>query len=150
MARFLAWFWMGLVAGVSFIATPVKFRATSLTMAVALDVGHVTLHALNRIEWFLSALLLFALARRVRLLGLNKWEAAVAAVVFSCVLAQSTWLLPALDLRTEQIMNGHPLPPSPLHGLFIAAETTKLVALFVLGLLARAPQQPLSGGDELP
>ncbi len=146
MARFLAWFWMGLVAGVSFIATPVKFRATSLTMAAALDVGHVTLHALNRIEWFLSVLLLFALARRARLLrlenqrlkkqSLSTWEAVAAAIVFGCVIAQSVWLLPALDLRTAQIMNGHPLPPSPLHGLFIAVETTKWVALFVLGLVA--------------
>ena len=137
MVRFIAWFWMGLVAGISFIATPVKFRATSLTMATALDVGHVTLHAFNRIEWLLCALLAFGLARGAASRRPSTTDLVLTTLVLGWVFAQSVWLLPALDLRTAQIMQGKPLPPSPLHGLFIAAETTKIAALFFLGLLTR-------------
>jgi len=46
MVRPLAWVWMGIVIGVSFLATPVKFTADSLTRPVALDVGRATFHAL--------------------------------------------------------------------------------------------------------
>ena len=38
----LAWLWAGLVLGVSFVATPVKFLAPSLSLADALAVGRVT------------------------------------------------------------------------------------------------------------
>ncbi|MBO0735377.1 MAG: hypothetical protein J2P48_02230 [Alphaproteobacteria bacterium] len=34
--------WVGILSGVSYIATPLKFRAASLTRAAALEVGRVT------------------------------------------------------------------------------------------------------------
>ena len=144
MVRFAAWFWMGVVFGVSFIATPVKFRALSLSMPVALDVGHVTLHALNRIEWFFAAVLLLVTVRYNRRQG----SAAPSSVttrrlvllgtvsVCTVVLAQALWLLPALDLRTAEIIAGRPQPPSSLHGLFIGAELLKLCLLWGVGLFA--------------
>lgn len=136
MVRFIAWFWMGLVAGVSFIATPVKFRATSLPMAVALDVGHVTLHALNRIEWFLAALCAWLVARAYRKGLLPKIAFGPFAAAVLLVVLQTTWLLPVLDVRTEMVIAGTPPPPSPLHAFFIAAEALKLVALGLLGWTA--------------
>src|SRR5690606_35153067 len=39
---FVTLLWLGLLLGVSFLATPVKFAAPTLTLAVALDVGRVT------------------------------------------------------------------------------------------------------------
>ena len=50
MIRFIAYVWLGLVLGVSFLATPVKFRAKSLTRPVALDVGRTTFHAFGKLE----------------------------------------------------------------------------------------------------
>ena len=43
--------WAGLILGVSFIATPVKFQAPHLTMPVALEVGKATFHLFNMIKW---------------------------------------------------------------------------------------------------
>ena len=60
MIRPLALVWMGIVIGVSFLATPVKFTADSLTRPVALDVGRATFHALAYLEWVLAALLVIA------------------------------------------------------------------------------------------
>src|SRR5690606_9509596 len=47
--------WIGALLGVSFLATPVKFLAPSLTLPVALDVGRQTFHWLNRVEIVLAA-----------------------------------------------------------------------------------------------
>jgi uncharacterized membrane protein len=43
--------WVGSVLGVSFIAAPTKFMASHLTMPVALEVGKVTFHVFNKVEW---------------------------------------------------------------------------------------------------
>ena len=45
-----ALFWAGFLAGVSFLATPIKFTAPRLALPVALDVGRVTFAALNKVE----------------------------------------------------------------------------------------------------
>ena len=42
--------WAGLLAGVSFVATPAKFLAPSLPMTQALDVGRWTFHVLSSAE----------------------------------------------------------------------------------------------------
>lgn len=136
MVRFAAWFWMGMVFGVSFIATPVKFRAMSLTMPVALDVGHVTLHALNRIEWFFAAVLLLLSVRAVRDGRIDRVPLILAVGASVLVALQSLWLLPMLDVRTAEIIAGRPQPPSPLHSLFIGAEALKLLLLGLVGWAA--------------
>ena len=46
----LALVWFGVLAGVSFLATPIKFMAPSLSLSVALDVGRQTFAALNPLE----------------------------------------------------------------------------------------------------
>ena len=53
--------WLGLLIGVSFIATPAKFVAASLTLPVAVDVGRVTFAFFNEIEWGMFALLVIAI-----------------------------------------------------------------------------------------
>src|SRR5690606_30735313 len=46
----LAVLWTGLLLGVSFLATPVKFLAPSLSLPVALDVGRQTFMVFNWVE----------------------------------------------------------------------------------------------------
>jgi hypothetical protein len=62
--------WIGLLIGVSLLATPVKFRAPSLDLPVALDVGRHTFAAFNLVEIFALVLLALAviLGNRTRLL----------------------------------------------------------------------------------
>jgi hypothetical protein len=70
MIRPLAWVWIGIVIGVSFLATPVKFTVESLTSPVALDVGRATFNALGYLELALTltlaALIWRAVATRQR------------------------------------------------------------------------------------
>jgi hypothetical protein len=46
----LALVWAGTLFGVSFLATPVKFLAPSLTLPVALDVGRQTFGVFSLVE----------------------------------------------------------------------------------------------------
>jgi hypothetical protein len=119
----IALVWLGVVIGVSFVATPVKFTAPSLDLPTALEVGRVTFRLLARIEWVLAGtLLIAALLRPARL----PWS---AYVVFAIVALESLWLLPALGARTDVILAGGTAGPSSLHHVFVLAEVLECLAL---------------------
>lgn len=123
--------WGGFLAGVSLLATPVKFTAPSLILPVALDVGRVTFAALSRIE-IGAALLLIVLALT---LGRNLWNIAGALLLAALVASQVLWLLPELDARVQIIMDGGTPPESGTHLLYIVIEAIKLILLCGLGVL---------------
>lgn len=128
----LSYVWFGLVVGVSFLATPVKFRAGSLTMPVALDVGRATFHAFGALELALSACLALVavLARR----DMRPQDWVLISVVVAAVLIQKAILIPRLDLRVEAIIAGRPVADSQLHLVYIAVEALKAAALLTVGL----------------
>ncbi len=133
--RFLSWVWLGLVVGVSLIATPAKFQADSLELDVALDVGRTTFALLARIQWaLLLGLVLVAL--RARKLGRldNRHVIAVAAIA-TILVVQATWILPELNDRVAIVIGGGELPDSPIHYIFAIFEGAKLMALGLLGYL---------------
>jgi hypothetical protein len=131
--------WAGIVIGVSFLATPIKFTADSLTRPVALDVGRATFHALAYLEWTLTLALAFGLwnafsaGHRPSLI-----TAGAAAVVGGAVALQAFWLMPALDDRVAAIIAGTEPAPSHLHTAFGATEVAKVAALVSLGLTSRS------------
>jgi hypothetical protein len=120
--------WVGVLVGVSFIATPVKFRAPGLTRPVALDVGRVTFHLFSRIEWVFAALLLGICTAADGVV----WRLPLAGAIVGLVVLQSAWLLPVLDRRVAAIVAGGALTPSHTHRVYAAAEGAKLLALVVL------------------
>ena len=123
--------WAGLLAGVSFLATPVKFLAPDLTLPVALEVGRVTFRALNWTE------LTFGVTAVVvsRLAGWRLLTFALV-VVLALVVAQTVWLLPVLGERTDVYVAGGTPEPSSLHTWYVVIEATKLFALLAIGLMA--------------
>lgn len=72
--------WLGLLLGVSFLATPAKFLAPSLTLPVALDVGRHTFFIFNKVEWLLSIVLLLLVWVSPR-----NWLIRVSAIVAALV-----------------------------------------------------------------
>ncbi|MGI9238139.1 MAG: hypothetical protein ACR2QZ_12120, partial [Woeseiaceae bacterium] len=54
----ICFLWVGVTVGISMIATPVRFTATSITRPIALDVGRVVFAALNKAELVLLVVLL--------------------------------------------------------------------------------------------
>lgn len=136
----LAWLWLGLLIGVSFLATPVKFVAPDLTLPVALQVGAATFALFTKVEWMLAAAALaigaFAGSQKRALLALVAGLAAIVVV-------QAVWLLPALDARVAETVAGHPPPPSHHHAVYAALEVFKAGLLLGLALLAEfSPKRP--------
>ncbi|MFV0257557.1 MAG: DUF4149 domain-containing protein [Acidimicrobiales bacterium] len=131
----LAWTWLGLLVGVSLLATPVKFTVDSLPRPTALEVGRATFAALTAVEWGFAAVLLVMLVVAWRSGAPPPPPVLVAAgVVGLAVVVQATWLLPALDDRVTAIVAGADPPPSVLHTVYGGVEGIQALALAALGV----------------
>ncbi len=128
LALLLSTLWVGVLIGVSFIATPVKFRSAGLKRPVALDVGRVTFQLLSRIEWMFAVLLVALCVGTDRV----NWRLSLAVATTGAVALQSLWLLPALNRRVRVVVSGGVLLPSPIHRIYAVAESAKLLMLLTL------------------
>lgn len=127
-----AWLWAGLLIGVSFIATPAKFLAPSISLPVALEVGQATFRVFR---WVECAALLILVA--------SAWPLRAEALVTGSVVAvgallavQYFFLLPVLDARLELIVAGAEAPPSRLHNVYVVLEVIKAAILIAVGFLS--------------
>src|SRR5690606_27383993 len=124
--------WIGLVCGISFLEAWLKFRAPGVTIPIGLGIGRLVFNALNKVEWVFAIILLVnAFVHRDPLLSPRHLYLIVIIVVF---LLQSAWLLPALDVRAEKLINNQYIAPSSLHVVFIIAELAKVGLLFATGI----------------
>ncbi|TDR94068.1 hypothetical protein [Enterovirga rhinocerotis] len=135
--------WAGMVLGVSFLATPAKFLAPSLSLPVALDVGRHTFATFAKVEWVVVALLAAsALATDIR-----RMAAATALAMAVLVAIQVFALIPDLDRRVSIYQAGQVPPPSHLHMVYIAIELLKVVVLATGAIAAWQIAAPRPGRD---
>jgi hypothetical protein len=120
-------FWAGLVVGLSFIETPLKFRAPGITRELGLGIGRLVFSVLGRVEHVLAVLLVLLWFKSSRFGA----RACLWSVVL-IVLAQAIWLLPALDAQAVSIILGAARSGSYHHRLFVVLEVAKVCALFGL------------------
>jgi len=124
--------WIGLVLGVSFIATPAKFQAENLDGALALAISVVTFAWLHMAEAALGVvtalLLLLTKARAVQ------WMLFVVAAI--CLALQVDWILPGFQGNAGHIPQLPTLDFRQLHAVFAATEGLKILALVGLAVLA--------------
>ena len=125
----VAFTWLGMVIGVSMIATPMRFAAETITRPVALDVGRVVFAAFKKGE-VLALLVLLAV---VRFAGSSHVLWAWCAVLTLIVLAQGVWLIPELAARTDLILAGAEPPASPAHAIYASLELAKMAILLFIG-----------------
>jgi hypothetical protein len=124
--------WAGVLFGVSFLATPAKFAAPTLSLGVAVDVGRYTFRILNHTE------VLFAGGTAALLLaGATRRRAAIGACSFAvlAVLLETFWLLPVLDRRAQVVIEGGTLTASHLHEVYIALDAARFLALLLAAVL---------------
>ena len=126
---YVCFIWFGMTAGISLLATPVRFTAPLITRPVALDIGRVVFAALNKAE--LIALLILLIVVRVSGRAKQLWMQCSALILI--LLAQSVWLLPQLAERSQQIIAGFEPASSMLHGSYSVLELLKLALLLYLG-----------------
>lgn len=121
--------WAGMTIGVTMIATPARFTASTITRPIALDVGRVVFAALNKAE--LAALVILLIVVRASGAAVRLWS--VCAALILIVIAQSTWLGPELAERTQMIINGVEPAKSYAHALYSTLELLKIALLLYLG-----------------
>ena len=124
--------WFGMTAGVSLLATPVRFTAPMIDRATAIDVTATVFTALNKAE--LMALIVLLIV--VRTTGRAKHWWAIAGVLTLILVAQSTWLIPELSERAAMVARGVEPPPSIAHPAYSTLEIGKLLLLFGAGVSA--------------
>ncbi len=124
--------WFGMTAGISLLATPIRFTAPTVTRAIGLDIGRVVFTALNKAE--LVALIIFLIV--VRASGRARQWWGIAGALALIVLLQSAWLLPLLAARAELVVAGGEPAPSSLHAIYSSLELAKLVLLAGAGFYA--------------
>jgi hypothetical protein len=121
--------WLGMVLSISFLETPLKFRAPGITLPLGLGIGRLVFRALNLVEAGLAALLTAALlwsqADRA------SWPLLGAVLVIATL--QAGFVRPHLDRRALLIISGQSPRPSRLHHLYVALEIIKVVGLAALG-----------------
>ena len=97
-------------------------------MPVALEVGKVTFHLFNMLEWGVIKGIIILTVMLSN--PLKKWFMPV--LLLGLIGLQTFWLLPALDIRADEVIAGGTPAPSHYHWLYIIAEILKL-SLTLLG-----------------
>ncbi|WP_019749592.1 hypothetical protein [Rhodococcus erythropolis] len=118
-------FWLGMVAAISFLEAPIKFRAPGVSLAIGLGIGRKVFTALNAVELVLALILLASCA---------VVKPAVPALTFvvlavSVLVVQVAAIRPRLSERSDRILAGEVLPRSRTHVVYIAFELVKVVLL---------------------
>ena len=127
----LPFVWLGLVGGISFIETPLKFRAPNITLPLGLGIGRIVFSALNKVEIALAALLLISLFF-VR--PENKFSLIFYVIIAFLLILQTVWLLPALNTRAAALISESFATSSRVHFIYIAFEVIKFILLPALGV----------------
>jgi len=126
----VSFIWIGFILSISFMEAWVKFRAESLDLPTALDVGRHVFSALNGVERVFSVFLLVVVFYRYT----DKLIVATGVLIFTFIVAQSGYLLPELNENAQLIIQGMQPEKSSVHMMYGVMEVLKVVALFVLGL----------------
>lgn len=130
--------WLGAVIAISFLETPLKFRAPGVTLPIGLGIGRLVFRALNALEAVL------ALVALVSLTVSGRWGAAgiALAVAAGCLAVQVLAVRPRLARRTDRVLTGADgdvtAPRSRGHLAYVGFEGVKVVALVVAGVLLLA------------
>lgn len=130
LATAVTFVWLGMVLAISFLETPLKFRAPHVTIPIGLGIGRLVFRALNAAEAVLAVVLLVAL-----LTGRHPASVLVPALVAVVALAvQVAAVRPRLSRRTDAVLAGADVPRSRGHFAYVGLEVAKVAALLVGGI----------------
>ena len=121
--------WLGMVLAISFVETPLKFRAPGVDLRVGLAIGRLVFRALNTAEIVLAAALLICVTTAAP--GVAVGAAAATAILLVQVFA----VRPRLSRRSDRVLAGEAAPRSRSHHVYVALETGKVIALLTTGIL---------------
>lgn len=125
--------WSGLIIGISFMEAWLKFKAPNVTIPIGLGIGKIVFGTLNKVEWILITLI--SICFFIEKSSINSACISLFLGQILIVLLQTLWLLPKLDSRADDYINGKSVVPSNLHLYYIFLEFIKLALLIATGIL---------------
>lgn len=130
IAPILALVWAGVSLGGSLVAAPAKFRAPSLDITTALEVGRAQFLWVGITEAILCAGIIASLLLWPA--SYWKWTAAPIALF----LLQRVAVMPRLDARTLEVIGGAAAGETHLHIVYIIFEVLKFVTLIAAAVIS--------------
>lgn len=128
----LALLWAGMILGISFFESWVKFKAPSLDKVTGLDVGRTVFSYFHYLQLVLLSFLIF-----LNLIdGLLWMQILLLFIITSTLILQIFWLFPILCQRVTELAQGKVLSSSNAHVFYGISELVKFCALVTLGLIA--------------
>ena len=98
--------WLGMLLAISFLETPLKFRAPDVTLRIGLGIGRLVFRALNSVEVGLALVIVVSMA-----FGAAPVEIVVCfSVVFVALFFQLIAVRPRLTRRSNQVLAGKDVP----------------------------------------
>ena len=123
--------WLGLVVGIAFIASWLKYNAFGVSLPVGLSLDKVMFQAMIRVEWvFACAVVADLLLGKAPVLML-----VVAFILAALLILQTIWLQPALYTDSLSVFHGQGDPGAGLRTLNTILEVVKVSLLAVLGII---------------
>ncbi len=119
--------WLGFVLAISFMEAPLKFQAPSVSLPIGLEVGRIVFGALNKVEW----VLLMMIAVSLTISHHSKKGGALMLSLLTILLIQTFYLLPVLDARAGDIINGIAVAENNMHFYYVGIEVVKVALLIV-------------------
>jgi small-conductance mechanosensitive channel len=123
--------WLGMVAAISFLEAPLKFRAPNVTLQIGLGIGRLVFRALNTVEVVLAIVILLTSLASPPPAG----AAAALAVAFAALALQLAAARPRLNRRSDKVLVGLDVPRSRGHYVYVGLEAVKTLALAASGIL---------------
>ena len=118
--------WIGLIVGLSFIETPLKFLAPGITTPLGLGIGRLVFTSLSVAGWIILIILTVIGQVRPRE-SARGWL--VIGALWVIMIVESFVIRPALAARSDVIIAGGDPGESWLHYGYIAAELLLVAAL---------------------
>ncbi len=132
LAVICTFIWIGFICAISFMEAWMKFQAPGITLPLGLGIGRMVFQALNKVEWVMCIAILINLIFVGK--DILKFKNTTFLISFILLIAQTVWLLPALDARAQLIIDGEHIAPSNLHVYFVLMEGIKTICLFIFGI----------------
>ena len=130
--------WLGMVAAISFMEAPLKFRAPNVTLPMCLGIGRVVFRALNRAELALAAVIVVAWLIDRTPTGIPAGITVSFLIAFAALVAQLLVVRPRLNRRSDYVLSEPDLPHAQRsrgHYAYVGIEVVKVIALATAGTL---------------
>jgi hypothetical protein len=122
--------WAGMILGISFLESWVKFRAPSITKPIGLDVGRTVFRMFHKVQnVFLILIIYMSLTTQISMVD---WIILCGIILICCM--QFLWLFPRLTTQVDIILAGGQPTSSLIHSLYGGTELIKLILLLIFSV----------------